>query len=167
MLDPSMFREACRRLNFKPDIDLFASQKHHQVSRYCSLYPDSNAFCTHVFTLDWSQFRSYINPPWPMIPRILRYLVKCQARALVLIPYWTSVSWFTLWTKLLVKTWLVTDPLYLDNQGNLRPKPKWSSCFAILDGSRISYVDLSSYLELMITEDDELEPVEKEKRKKE
>ena len=42
-MDPLVFRQACKRLKFKPSVDMFASATHKQLLRYYSRTPDHKA----------------------------------------------------------------------------------------------------------------------------
>jgi hypothetical protein len=50
MLDPKVFAYVCDKFDFRPNIDLFASRRHHQLSTYCSKDSDEFAFCRDCFT---------------------------------------------------------------------------------------------------------------------
>ena len=43
MLDPQIIRHARRVLKFKPGVDIFASDFHHQLPKYYALEADPNA----------------------------------------------------------------------------------------------------------------------------
>ena len=38
-MDPNVFHYACHRLQFTPDLDLFANSENAQVTRFLSAYP--------------------------------------------------------------------------------------------------------------------------------
>ena len=135
-LDPRIFREACTRLKFQPDIDLFASDRHHQLDRYCSMNKDSKAYCCDAFSVSWFKFRPYINPPWELIDRVLEKVIAEKVTCLMLIPLWRHCSWFDVFDRITVRNCIYDKPLYLDERNRLRPKPSWSSCFAVIDGGR-------------------------------
>ena len=134
-LDPRIFHHACTRLQYFPNIDMFASRTHHQLDDYCSLQPDSEAHHQNCFELNWSEYFPYLNPPWEEIFKTLLKVKRDKATCLLLIPFWESATWFTLWKSLCVRYWIVSGPLYLDENGELRPTPKWKSCFSVVDGS--------------------------------
>ena len=49
-LKPSIFELMCKELVVAPCIDLFASQRHHQLPRYYSAYPgDTDALGQNAF----------------------------------------------------------------------------------------------------------------------
>jgi hypothetical protein len=136
-LHPSVFQEACERLKFEPNVDLFANARHHQLPKYGSSNYDPQAYCHDAFSITWRGLRPYLNPPWEIIDKVLDKIIEDQVECLMLIPYWESAHWFRKWNFLATRKWLVQSPLYLDEKENIRPKPRWHSCFAILDGKRI------------------------------
>lgn len=137
-LDPRVFRYVCRKLNYYPDIDMFASSRHHQISCYCSLQDDENAYCRNCYNLEWSKFMAYLNPPWEEIQNALLKVQNDKANCLIVVPYWKSATWFNLLRKLTIRFWVTNQPLYLDENSKLRPSPRWRTCFAIVDGNRLS-----------------------------
>jgi hypothetical protein len=136
-LDPEVFEFVCEQLNFYPEIDVFASAKHHQLSAYCSRTYDVNAVCQDGFTLDWSRHKCYLNPPWEEISNVLDKVVTDKAVALLVIPYWRRAEWFGLWENLNVRSIIIDEGIYLDREGYRRPPPKWRTCFSIVDGRRM------------------------------
>ena len=137
MLDPVVFREACKRLKFKPTIDLFANAQHHQCPRYCSAKFDPKALTQNAFTLNWaSEWRPYANPPWSVIGRVLAKVVKERVTVMSVIPDWPHAPWYPQWKKLCVRDVLYTVPIFLDAHSRLRPKPRWNTRIGILDGNR-------------------------------
>ena len=52
LMDPLVFRQACKRLKFKPSADMFASATHKQLHRYYSRTPDPKALGTNALSFD-------------------------------------------------------------------------------------------------------------------
>ena len=72
LMDPLVFRQACKRLKFKPSADLFASATHKPLHRYYSRNPDPKALGTNALSFDWqAESTPYTNPPWSLIPQVL------------------------------------------------------------------------------------------------
>ena len=63
MIDPTLLGKALDALNFKPQIDLFASRLNRQFPIYCSFKPDPDASYIDAFTLLWSDKHFYCFPP--------------------------------------------------------------------------------------------------------
>ena len=86
MLNPLVFHQARKQLKFKPSVDLFASSAHHQLPRYYSKTPDPKAAGIDAFTANWAAERfPYANPPWPLIPAVLRKISKDRVLAIMVI----------------------------------------------------------------------------------
>ncbi len=80
-LDPEAFNYVCAELDYFPTSDLFATAQHHQLPRYFSPYPDSDAAGINAFAYDWSQeLAPYANPPWSLIPQVMKKILEDQAR---------------------------------------------------------------------------------------
>jgi len=138
-LDPRIYRQAKKFLNFKPSVDLFANAAHHQVPLYYSKTHDPAAIGMNAFSVDWNTFtHPYINPPWPDITRCLRKIVTDQVKVLMVTPLWMHAPWFPLWKLLRVKSIEFDEPIYLRPDGTLWPKPKWKTVIALLDGRRVT-----------------------------
>ena len=67
MLCPETFHQVNQRL----EVDLFASRLTNQLLNFVSWRPDPMAMATDAFTLNWTEFRAYANPPRKLIGRIL------------------------------------------------------------------------------------------------
>ena len=73
-LDHKVFHYACHRLQFTPDLDLFASSENAQVTRFLSAYPMTRSCGVNAFNYDWSEDAGYASPPRSLILRVLRKL---------------------------------------------------------------------------------------------
>ena len=80
---------------FQPEIDLFASALNRQIPTYISWLPDPNACAVNAFTVSWTDLQFYAFPPFSLIPRVLARVVTDRATGLLIIPQWTTQSWFT------------------------------------------------------------------------
>ena len=137
MLSPFFFNTACLALKFKPSVYFFASAAHHQVPRYFTTYPhDRNAAGVNEFSVSWtSDVSPNINPPWVLIPQVLQKLIAENVTTMIVIPSWSNAHWYELYEKLCVSDVEVNYAVYIDNAGNLRPKPWCNTRFCILNGS--------------------------------
>ena len=84
------------------DIDLFASRVNNQLPVYVSFTPDPYAFWVDSFTLDWSLYKGYIFPPFGIILKVLQKIELDQALCVIIVPLWTSQTWFPKLLKLLI-----------------------------------------------------------------
>ena len=89
-LKPSIFVLMCKELVVAPCIDLFASNRLHQLPRYCSAYADDSTALGHnAFAYVWDPgVCLYANPPWTLIGRVLTKMAEDGARVLLVTPHW-------------------------------------------------------------------------------
>ena len=73
-------------------MDLFASQLTHQLKNYVSWRPDPGATATDAFTLDWTKFMGYVNPPWNLVGRVLTHVRSQQAKVTLIAQIWSSAE---------------------------------------------------------------------------
>ena len=85
-----------------PDIDLFASQMNAKLPKYVPWKPDPDAFSIDAFSLPWGSLDFYVFPPFSVIPRVLHKIQQDRATGLVILPQWTTQSWFPTMLKLLI-----------------------------------------------------------------
>lgn len=124
MLAPEVFAQACSELKFHPTVDLFANAQHHQVPRYMAPRSDPWASAVDALAHDWrTESRLYSNPPWSMIAQVLEKVAKDKVRMLMVIPEWRTAPWFAQWEQMCVRSVSRTDPVFLDDSGQLRKKP--------------------------------------------
>ena len=72
MINSTLLNKALVTLNFKPEIDLFASRLNRQFSTYCSFRPDPEASFVDAFTISWSDVHFYCFPPFSCVLRVLQ-----------------------------------------------------------------------------------------------
>jgi hypothetical protein len=149
-LDPKIFKFICEQLDFYPTVDLFASSKHHQIPRYYTpekYANDRNAIGINAFKIDWkAESKPYINPPWSLIESCLKKIRKDKIRCLMIVPNWTRSPWFPVFSRMIKDSIKIIAPLYLDDHGNLRPKPRWDTIAAILDSTEQASSSSSSFV---------------------
>jgi hypothetical protein len=108
-LHPDCFSELSNRWGAH-SIDLFASETNAQVPRFCTRWPTPSACAMDAFAIPWhTEERAWINPPWDLLPRVLRKLRLEGGSATVIAPLWRSATW---WPDLveLAQEMLVFDP---------------------------------------------------------
>ncbi len=113
MLCPEVFMKV-DQLTGPLQVDLFASQLTYQLQEYLSWRPDPHAMATDAFTLDWTRFQGYANPPWNMMGRVLTHVRHQKARLVLVAPVWRSQTWYPVLLEMV--TW---RPLLLPNKPNL------------------------------------------------
>ena len=102
MIDPTLLGKALDALNFKPDIDLFASRLNRQFPIYCSFKPDPDASYIDAFTFSWSDKHFYCFSPFSCVLRVLQKIIQDKAAGVVVVPMWPTQSWYPIRTSLLV-----------------------------------------------------------------
>ena len=137
-LKPSIFGLMCKELVVAQCIDLFASNRHHQLPRYYSVYVDDRAALGHnAFAYVWDPgVCLYANPPWTLIVRVLDKIAKDGSRVLLVTPHWQEAPWYELLLELTVRSYEWRGKLYLTEGGNLQPIPKWHTLFSYVVGKR-------------------------------
>ena len=102
MLCPKIFS----KVNHKTgplQVDLFTSRLTHQLKNYVSWRPDPGAMATDVFTLDWTKFMGYANPPWNLVGRVLTHVRSQQAKVTLITPIWRAQVWYPILLEMLVQ----------------------------------------------------------------
>jgi len=137
LLNPKVFKQAIKQLKFKPSVDLFASATHHQLHRYYSKDFDPVSLGQDAFKFDWlAEAAPYANPPWTLIPRVLRKVIQDRVRLMLVVPEWPNAPWYIIYRRLVERSMRLTDAIYLTDDGVLRPPPRWATRIAIVDGNR-------------------------------
>ena len=91
----NVFDNLCNLLPWHPDIDLFASHLNNKCAKYCSRMTNPHCLRVDAFTLNWSDYCSYIFSPFRLLHKILKKIEDDNVeRAMVIAPLHTSQSWF-------------------------------------------------------------------------
>ena len=78
-----------------PWIDLFASEKNHQLRVFYSAKPSPTSSGVNALTQNWEALIGYAYPPVALIPRVLSRLIQFPSAKIYLVaPYWPSQTWF-------------------------------------------------------------------------
>ena len=94
MLDSSLLSNALERLEFKPEIDLFASCVNTQFPKYVSYQPDPHAFAVDAFTLRWEDLKFYAFLPFSVIATVLSKIENEESEGICVLPDWPTQSWY-------------------------------------------------------------------------
>ena len=117
-LDPYVFQQLQAKLNFVPNIDLFASRLNHQLMPYVSYKPDPSAMCINAFTMNWWQHQFYAFPPFSILPKVLQKIREDEATGIVIVPVWPTQSFFPSVLNLLIQ-----DPIFICRNDKLLQLP--------------------------------------------
>ena len=77
MLNNTLLSNALTKLEFTPEIDLFAARLTAQFPRYMAYRPDPGAEAMDAFTIDWSVLKFYAFPPFSIITAVLKKTPSC------------------------------------------------------------------------------------------
>ena len=81
-LDTNVFHYACHRLQFTPDLDLFANSENAQVTRFLSAYPMTRSCGVNAFNYNWSEDAGHANHPNTPPPSLSKTLLRrCTSNA--------------------------------------------------------------------------------------
>ena len=83
-------------------MDMFAPRLNYKVKDYVAWQPDPGAAFIDAFCVNWEPYFFYAFPPFSSIPRCLTKIGNGQATEVLIVPYWTTQSWFTPLLNLLV-----------------------------------------------------------------
>ena len=90
-------------LNFKPDVDLFASRLNKQLDRFVSFKPDPEAIDIDTFSISWTNLKFYVFPPFSCISRCLQKITMEKATGVIVVPNWTTQPFYSVLLRMLVK----------------------------------------------------------------
>ena len=121
-LDRDLFVYILKMLQVQPTLDVFASRDTAQLSRYMSWYPDSQAVAQDALLHHWDEI-SYLFPPIPLLPKVLRLVREQGIRAVLICPRWPSALWWPVVTEM-----MLGPPL---------PLPHYRAVLKAVDGGQI------------------------------
>ena len=126
-LNKDIFCDICE-LWGDPQIDLFASRLNSQLKRFCSWKPDPDASFIDAFSIDWSDFKCYLFPPFSLLGRCVQKILKDKTTVILVAPLWPTQAWFTLVMQMLIDTPILimarTDLLTLPYKDTVHPLNK-------------------------------------------
>ena len=121
-LDRDLFVYILKMLQVQPTLDVFASRDTAQLSRYMSWYPDNQAVAQDALLHHWDEI-SYLFPPIPLLPKVLRLVREQGIRAVLICPWWPSALWWPVVTEM-----MLGPPL---------PLPHYRAVLKAVDGGQI------------------------------
>ena len=93
-LDKRLFNSITELFHVKPEIDLFATRLNKQVEKYISHKPDPFAIAVDAFSVNWHNYKFYAFPPFSIILHTLYKIDQDSATGILIIPNWTTQSYF-------------------------------------------------------------------------
>ena len=103
----------------RPPTATQSSSKTNWLPRYISWLSEPHAYAVGAFTVSWQYLTFYAFPPFSLLPRVLAKILQDKATGLLIVPKWTTQSWFPLVLTLLIQHPRVIAPcrdLYLLQQ---------------------------------------------------
>ena len=101
-LDRRLFTSVVEHFSVYPSLDAFASHWSAQLPRDMSWYRDSQAVAQDALLAPWDPI-TYLFPPVPLLPRVIRKVKEEKIRALLICPYWPTALWWGLLVDMLVE----------------------------------------------------------------
>ena len=113
-LDPFILKTTLEKLNFEPDIDLFATRANFQFSKFISFRPDPDAWGIDAFTYSWKDFKFYAFPPFSLLPKMLQKIYFDKATGILDVPNWPYQCWYSQFQQM-----LIADPVFISPKKQL------------------------------------------------
>ena len=135
-LDPALFQLVTTRFGM-PELDAFASAHNAQLPTFWAGAPQPGAAAVDALAQDWSGRFLWANPPWPLIPAVLRKAAASPGlRLLLVVPEWQSAHWWPLLLQLETDSisWRPRHGLFTPGWqlGQRAPPPRWGVRCALL-----------------------------------
>ena len=126
-IDKDWFNYILKMLQVEPTLDVFASRETAQLKRYMSWFPDNQAVAQDALLQQWDEI-SYMFPPTPLLPKVLKLVREQGISGILICPKWPTALW---WPT--VAEMMVGPPLCL---------PHFRRIMKMTDGSQIQpYLD--------------------------
>ena len=129
---------------YMPTTDAFASSWNHILPEWWSWRHHPGASAVDAFAQKWKIPGKllYINPPWTLINKVLRKLIREQAEAVIVVPDWPGVPY----RRLLMSGWVEMERLephrgmFWTNTQPM-PAPRWGLLCGLWSGSKCARTD--------------------------
>ena len=90
VLNTSLFLQSLNKLQFLPDIDLFAYRLNKQLPNYVAYRPDPESIAIDAFTMNWAKPKFYAFPPFSVIAAVLKEIQEDKATGVCVLPNWPT-----------------------------------------------------------------------------
>ena len=102
MLDRTVFRSVLDYFNLQPTLDAFACRYSAQLPRYMSWHRDQQAVAQDALLSPWDPV-TYLFPPVPLLPKVIRRIKDQKVRAILICPQWPTALWWGLLLDMMVE----------------------------------------------------------------
>ena len=96
-------------------MDLFASRLSSKLPQYVSWRPDPAAMACNAFSLDWSQWKGNVNPPWNLIGKVLAQVRSQRAQLVLINPLWSAQLWYPALLNMAIQIPILLPNIYEDS----------------------------------------------------
>ena len=125
-LSREIFMSVLNHFEIYPTLDVFASRRTHQLQRYMSWYPDSQAVAQDALIHPWDP-TSYLFPPVPLILKSLQKIMSERLTVVMIVPHWPTALWWSLIQELMV--------------GQMFPLPNFQSILIMESNEDLPYLN--------------------------
>ena len=101
-LSRRIFRRICCQFQVKPTLDAFATSRTNLLPRYMTWERDTSAVGQNCLNYFWDPV-TWLFPPVPLIPAVLREVEEQQIEAILICPGWKRALWWPHLSKMLVQ----------------------------------------------------------------
>ena len=98
------------------ETDMFAYRLTKQIPIYASWLPDPESII-NAFTINWNNMFIYIFLSFSIIYKVLKKIQEEGRKVIVIVPLWTTQSWFTRIMELAVSPPIIIPSRYLKHLG--------------------------------------------------
>ena len=102
MLDRKVFRSILDHFSLQPTLDAFTCQYSAQLPRYMSWHRDQQAVAQDALLSPWDPV-TYLFPPVPLLPKVVRKIRDQRIRAILVCPQWPTALWWGLLLDMMVE----------------------------------------------------------------
>ena len=102
MLDKEVFRSILDYFSLHPTLDAFACRYSAQLPRYMSWHKDQQAVAQDALLSPWDPV-TYLFPPVPLLPKVIRRIRDQKIRAILICPQWPTALWWGLLLEMMVE----------------------------------------------------------------
>lgn len=113
MLNKAIFADVVRKLQFEPEIDIFASRLNTQLPKFVSFRPDPESIAVNSFNMDWGNLKLYAFPPFILVPRVLQKIWKDKATGILIVPDWPNQIWYCQYLSMVINEIIIPPRLNL------------------------------------------------------
>ena len=101
-LDREVFKSILDHFDLQPSLDAFACHYSAQLPRYMTWHRDPQAVAQDALLAPWDPV-TYLFPPVPLLPKVIRKIKDMGIRAILVCPQWPTALWWGLLLDLMVE----------------------------------------------------------------